>query len=362
MISGWAGRHRRALLLAGVAVAAGYVIVAYLELPGPGWPPSIVVAVALLVLAVLDHRRPRPTALVLGRGEFAAPPSASAVCVALAMLLVAAGGLGTFVRQARVDGRWLPGLAVAAVWLAVTGVVFVSAWRGGDVRLRPDGVRTGRRLLPWEALDPSYPAVRGRAADQLALGLAAGGTRILRTDDVDARFLGSVIRFYAHRPAHRAAIGTAAGYGRLIGSLDGDARLPDVPANRDLIEFLRHQARPGKADRWDLDGWEMHVHPDLQERMRELAGDVVAVHGLLAVVVDGVGAAVALGTGTVLLRLPAPPPGLRPDRPVPPLSGRGWYAVDAWSSDPGRLAGALREAREYAERAGERGHRRSAHS
>ena len=277
MISGWAGRHRRPLLLAGVAVLVAYAAAAYRELPAPGWPPAILVAIALLVLAVLDHRRPRPTALVVGHGEFAAPPSASAVCVALAMLLVAAGGLGTFVRQARIDGRWLPGLAVAAVWLAVTGVVVVSAWRGGDVRLRPDGIRTGRRLLPWEALDPSYPAVRGRGSDQLALGLAAGGTRILRTDDVDARFLAGAIRFYAHRPAHRAAIGTAAGYGRLIGSLDGDARLPDVPANRDLVEFLRHQATPGKADRWDLDGWEMHVHPDLQERMRELAGAVVPV-------------------------------------------------------------------------------------
>ncbi len=362
MISGWAGRHRRPLLLAGVAVLVAYAAAAYRELPAPGWLPAILVAIALLVLAVLDHRRPRPTALVVRHGEFAAPPSASAVCVALAMLLVAAGGLGTFVRQARIDGRWLPGLAVAAVWLAVTGVVVVSAWRGGDVRLRPDGIRTGRRLLPWEALDPSYPAVRGRGSDQLALGLAAGGTRILRTDDVDARFLAGAIRFYAHRPAHRAAIGTAAGYGRLIGSLDGDARLPDVPANRDLVEFLRHQATPGKADRWDLDGWEMHVHPDLQERMRELAGAVVPVCGLLAVVVDGVGVAVALGTGTVLLRLPAPPRGATPDRPVPPLSGHGWYAVDAWSTEPSRLAEALRAARAYAAGPGERGHRRNAHS
>jgi len=362
MISGWAGRHRRALLLAGIAVVVGYAAAAYRELPAPGWPPAILVAVALLVLAVLDHRRPRPASLVVGKGEFAAPPSASAVCVALAMLLVAAGGLGTFVRQARVDGRWLPGLAVAAVWLAVTGVVVVSAWRGGDVRLRPDGIRTGRRVLPWDAIDPAYPAVRGRGSDQLAVGLAAGGTRILRTDDVDARFLAGAIRFYAHRPAHRAAIGSAAGYGRLIAALDGDARLPDVPANRELIEFLRHQARPGKADRWDLDGWETHVHPDLQERMRELAGDAVPVHGLLAVLVDGIGVALALGTGTVLLRLPAPPPGVRPDRPVPPLSGRGWYAVDVWATDHARLAGALREARAYAADPGERGHRRTAHS
>ena len=264
-----------------------YAAAAYRELPAPGWLPAILVAVALLVLAVLDHRRPRPAALVVGHGEFAAPPSASAVCVALAMLLVAAGGLGTFVRQARIDGRWLPGSpwppsgSRSPVWSSCRPGA--AATSGCD----PDGIRTGRRLLPWEALDPSYPAVRGHGSDQLALGLAAGGTRILRTDDVDARFLAGAIRFYAHRPAHRAAIGTAAGYGRLIGSLDGDARLPDVPANRDLVEFLRHQATPGKADRWDLDGSEMHVHPDLQERMRELAGPVVPVCGLLAVVVDG---------------------------------------------------------------------------
>jgi hypothetical protein len=134
--------------------------------------------------------------------------------------------------------------------------------------------------------------------------------------------------------------------------MTGTAPLPDTGSNRDLLDHLRRQAQ------LDPDGgWELHVHPDLWERLAALAGSpraVVALYGLAGVVVKGVAAVVALGTSTLLVRLPEPPDGdgLVPSGPVEPLTRRGWYSVHAWSSDPARLADLVRAAREHAARAG----------
>ena len=63
--------------------------------------------------------------------------------------------------------------------------------------------------------------------------------------------------------------------------------------------------------------------------------------------------AVAMGTDSLLLRLPSTPEGVELGEPIEPLSSRGWYAVCPWQSHlPGeegvaRLSALLRLAHEH---------------
>jgi hypothetical protein len=133
--------------------------------------------------------------------------------------------------------------------------------------------------------------------------------------------------------------------------------LSECTANADLLAYLRSSAQPATGRRWaDLDGFELHTHPDLIERLGELAGSpraVVAFYGVVGIVVKGLAAVVALGTDTLLLRLPARPKGVRFELPVEPMCGNGWYAVSAWDADrhapdePSRLARLIHAAHQH---------------
>ena len=113
--------------------------------------------------------------------------------------------------------------------------------------------------------------------------------------------------------------------------------LPDSTANRDLLGYLRARAQPGTGMRHaDLDGWELHTHPGLIERLGEIAGSpkaVVPLYGVVAIVVKDTAAAMAEGTDTLLLRLPEPPRGVEPGTQIEPLCSNGWYAVSPWQSE-----------------------------
>lgn len=86
----------------------------------------------------------------------------------------------------------------------------------------------------------------------------------------------------------------------------------DHASNRDLLDYLRTNARPGTGRRGaEFDGWELHTHPDLIERLAEIAGSpraVIPVYGVAAIAHKGVAAVVALG-----YRHPAVPPTDAPD-------------------------------------------------
>jgi hypothetical protein len=131
--------------------------------------------------------------------------------------------------------------------------------------------------------------------------------------------------------------------------------LSESAANADLLAYLRSQAQPATGNAAaDLDDWELHTHPDLIGRLGELAGSpraVVAFYGVVGIVVKGVAAVVALGTDTLLLRLPAQPDGVEFEKPIKPMCGNGWYALSAWhdvtaaEDEPSRLSVLVREAR-----------------
>jgi hypothetical protein len=85
----------------------------------------------------------------------------------------------------------------------------------------------------------------------------------------------------------------------------------DHPQNRDLLDYLREQAVPRESAtyRWaHLDGWELHTHPDLMERLRLVApadsGPLIPVFGVPVLAVHGIVAVAALGTAWLMVKIP----------------------------------------------------------
>jgi hypothetical protein len=116
------------------------------------------------------------------------------------------------------------------------------------------------------------------------------------------------------------------------------------PGNAAVLAHLEATVAPARAapgDAWQLEGYELRVHPDLVERFGEAVEGSGGARGAAAgvpLLLDGDGriAAYALGTSRIAVRLPeaGDDPALDP-RPVDGLAG--WTSVDAWlSSLPGQ--------------------------
>jgi hypothetical protein len=122
----------------------------------------------------------------------------------------------------------------------------------------------------------------------------------------------------------------------MVASLNGTMGIADHPSNHDLLDYLRTFAQPGTGRREaDLDGWELHAHPDLMQRLAEIPGSpgaLVPLFGVVAIELKNVVAVVGLGTETLLFRLPAAPTDEEMEQPIDPLCDRDWYAVSAWQS------------------------------
>lgn len=105
-----------------------------------------------------------------------------------------------------------------------------------------------------------------------------------------------------------------------------------------------------------LDGWQLHTHPDLQERFVVLASGhpVGSAYGVPVLSVGGVAAALAYGTSILLVRVAAPPENLASGGSLPPLTDGEWFSVDAWQADipqaggTARLGALVREAARHA--------------
>lgn len=51
--------------------------------------------------------------------------------------------------------------------------------------------------------------------------------------------------------------------------MDALLELPDLPANAELLAWLREQAgQPSGPDDYVLGGWQLHTHPDLMSYLR----------------------------------------------------------------------------------------------
>jgi len=129
------------------------------------------------------------------------------------------------------------------------------------------------------------------------------------------------------------------------------------PRNTALLDFLRAQGSPphGPND-YALNDWQLHTHPDLLDRLTQLAPDAPlhAAYGVPVLAHEGIAAAAALGTSTLLVRLPTAPANLEVGLPDPSLADHGWQEIDAWQSEISsaegdrRLSGIIRGALAYA--------------
>ncbi|MFE6039918.1 hypothetical protein [Streptomyces sp. NPDC056452] len=113
--------------------------------------------------------------------------------------------------------------------------------------------------------------------------------------------------------------------------------LPDLPQNVVLLDLLREQGIPQERGDMVYEGWELHTHPDLLDRLEDLAPHwpVLPTFGIPVLAVEGIAAVAALGMSTLLVRLPeAPPELLEAAAPRPPLTDadHDWYAVCPWQS------------------------------
>ena len=119
------------------------------------------------------------------------------------------------------------------------------------------------------------------------------------------------------------------------------AQLEAEPRNEGVIAALRPRAtsREGRGpSAWNLDGYELHTHPDVGERLEELVAAVPRVRvvpllGYICAARDDVVVAVGEGTGRLALRLAtaACPPELEPQDH--PEFGDDWCAVEIWQTD-----------------------------
>jgi hypothetical protein len=135
---------------------------------------------------------------------------------------------------------------------AIAGsLLFVQAWIGFDISLRPDGLydrrAVGTVFVPWQATPAAFVARRpdgtatvvippgaipvqdantsSRRPTEVRMAYAhpelvhTGGltrnAKSLNTDHVDASFLAAAITFYANHPEERAGIGTDHGHRHL---------------------------------------------------------------------------------------------------------------------------------------------------
>jgi hypothetical protein len=122
------------------------------------------------------------------------------------------------------------------------------------------------------------------------------------------------------------------------------AELDAAPPNWQVLAWLRVGAEPARSE-YRLGGYEQHVHPDVCERLGQVArgGRSVAAYGHCARVARaGVLYAIGMGTGSIALRLPdglVREAVLAHDGRLDTGLGPEWVVADAWLSEVPRAEG-----------------------
>ena len=123
------------------------------------------------------------------------------------------------------------------------------------------------------------------------------------------------------------------------------------PRNAPLLQLLKRTAVKGKGERYELDGYELHTHPDLCEAFEALNRHCTGgAYGVPVLADRGVIFALARGTSSIAFRLPEPERSEArtaggKDFPEP---GDDWISVEAWRTDEDLMARWCRAAHAYA--------------
>lgn len=125
--------------------------------------------------------------------------------------------------------------------------------------------------------------------------------------------------------------------------------LRDHPKNARVVALLKAKALPkkngGDVSPWDIDDYELHTHPDLREKLREIASDALvececAAYGYPVLTNnDGIIFAIARGTSDLAFRLP--PDGIlevvKEGGVVKREYGDDWVTIDPWGKNNDNL-------------------------
>ncbi|MFG1677194.1 hypothetical protein [Micromonospora sp. NPDC049282] len=237
-ISAAAVRHRRTVLMVGLLVATGNAV-------AMGYAPAVARALFLplllltltaLLLAIISlGSRPAVLVVLPQTPAFAPPVPAWRVLLTLGLLGQSSATVGAYLRSTETGIATTFDAVVGVLWLGVIALLVAAAWRGHDLWLSPDGVRTigllGSRTVPWDA-GPDVEAPRDVDRPPLRLPLTVAKPALVRrrglvgratvpVDSVDARFLAAVVSHYVAHPQHRAAVGTPDEHRRLVAHLRG---------------------------------------------------------------------------------------------------------------------------------------------
>jgi hypothetical protein len=111
----------------------------------------------------------------------------------------------------------------------------------------------------------------------------------------------------------------------------------DHPLNAPLLKMLKAQGVKGSGDVYDLDGWQLHTHPDLCEHLQALnRACYKGAYGVPVLANDRtILFAVALGTSFLAFRLSEPERSeatAAGGKPFPEAGG-DWVSVEAWRTE-----------------------------
>ena len=124
--------------------------------------------------------------------------------------------------------------------------------------------------------------------------------------------------------------------------------LPNAP----LLAMLKAQGVKGSGDAYDLDGWQLHTHPDLCDHLQSLNRACYrGAYGVPVLANDrSLFFAVARGTSFLAFRLPEPERSEARSAGGTDFSeaGEEWVSVEAWRTDKDILLKWCRAAHAYA--------------
>jgi hypothetical protein len=118
--------------------------------------------------------------------------------------------------------------------------------------------------------------------------------------------------------------------------MDALLELPDLPANAELLAWLREQAdEPSGPDDYVLGGWQLHTHPDLLYYLRSCAPGwpLTAAYGIPILACKGVAAVAAIGTDFLAVRTDELPPGVEIIDQAGWFPSAEWHAIWAWGQE-----------------------------
>jgi hypothetical protein len=131
------------------------------------------------------------------------------------------------------------------------------------------------------------------------------------------------------------------------------------PRNKALLKGLEKQGVKGRGDAFDLDGYQLHTHPDLCDLLRSLNPHCFGGAYGIPVLANDPGIVFALARGTSYVAFRLPDSDWEAAREAggfdSPDLGEGWFGFEAWRTEKDLLTAWCRAAHADANKIGKKG-------